>query len=272
MSNELFKLRNIRRNEISSIRDLPPRDWNLDIEQVYNRHFGQDYFYPVVAVIKSEIVGTGIAIVHENAAWLGTIIVRDEHRNKGIGNAITRHLIEYSNAQGVETVILAASDMGLPIYSKIGFLADVTYLHFKTDNPPAIDSTSNYISEISQKDHKAILDLDLSVSGEKRKKVLVPALRKGFKYKDDSIKGFYLPDFGVGLIIAETEAAGTELLKFRLSRNSSAICIPETNRIAIDFIASHGFYQFSRNIRMFLNKNVNWKSNGIYARGCGYLG
>jgi hypothetical protein len=44
---------------------------------------------------------------------------------------------------------------------------------------------------------------------------LTSALNTGFKYKDGIIKGFYLPDFGKGLIIASSENAGLELLKFK---------------------------------------------------------
>jgi len=81
-----------------------------------------------------------------------------------------------------------------------------------------------------------------------------------------------LPDFGKGLIIAESEEAGLELIKFRLSGDTSPICVPETNQIAIDYLNSIGYYQYSSTPRMFLNGNVIWNSKQLFSRGCGYLG
>jgi hypothetical protein len=97
-------------------------------------------------------------------------------------------------------------------------------------------------------------------------------LKTGYKYADAGIEGYYLQDFGAGIIMADTEMAGLELLKFRLSLDSGTIVVPETNSIAIDYITSFGFYQSSKTSRVFLNKNLNWDSRKIFARGCGYLG
>ncbi len=97
-------------------------------------------------------------------------------------------------------------------------------------------------------------------------------LKTGYNYVNDTIEGFFLPDFGSGLIVADSAVAGVELLKFRLSNNSSAICVPETNHTAIDFLLSIGFCQFLAVQRMYLNENVNWNSGFIFSRGSGYLG
>jgi GNAT superfamily N-acetyltransferase len=272
MQADTVEIRKIRKNELSLIRDFPPVDWNLDLEKVYKRHFDQDYFYPIVAVLDHEIAGTGIAVVNDNATWIGTIIVLDKYRKKGIGNAITNHLIDYSKSKGIGTIILAASDLGLPIYKKIGFEHDFNYLFFKADNLIESNTLNKSISGIAKPDYDRIFELDYAISGEKRKKLLIDSLKTGFKYKDNIIKGFYLPDFGKGLIIADSDNVGLELLKFRLSLDTSSICLPETNLTAIDYLNSIGFYQYLKTPRMFLNKNVNCDSKHIYSRGCGYLG
>jgi hypothetical protein len=68
MPTEDFTIRKIRKDELSLIRDLPPPDWKIDLEKVYSQHFDQDYFYPSVATVDSEIIGTGIAVVNDNSA------------------------------------------------------------------------------------------------------------------------------------------------------------------------------------------------------------
>jgi GNAT superfamily N-acetyltransferase len=272
MHTENFKIRKIEKAELSLIRDLPPPDWRIDLEKVYAQHYDQDYFYPIVTIMDSEIIGTGIAVVNDNATWLGTIIVKENFRNNGIGKAITNHLINYSKSKGIDTIILAASESGLPVYRKIGFEPDIDYLFFKTDTLIKIDSASKNISEITKEDHLGILELDFALSGERREKLLTHSLKTGFKYKDKILKGYYLPDFGTGLIIADSEISGLELLRFRLSGNTSPICVPETNETAIGYLKSIGYYQYFKTPRMFLNKNVKWHPENIYSRGCGYLG
>lgn len=266
------EIRRIRKDELSIIRDLPPPDWNLNLQEVYDQHFNKDYFYPVITLVDSEIVGTGIAVVNDNSTWLGTIIVKENFRNRGIGRAITNNLINYSKSKDIDKIILTASKLGLPVYRKIGFEHDINYLFFKTDNPVKIDIVSKKISKITENEYIRILELDFAITGERRGTLLSGFLKTGFKYKDKIVEGYFLPDFGTGLIIADSATAGIELLKFRLSGDSSAICIPETNSFAIGYLKSIGYYQFLFSPRMYLNRNVNWDSGKVYLRGCGYLG
>jgi disulfide oxidoreductase YuzD len=53
----------------------PPSDWKIDLEKVHDQHYDQDYFYPIVVIMDSEIAGTGIAGINDNVTWPGTIIV-----------------------------------------------------------------------------------------------------------------------------------------------------------------------------------------------------
>jgi GNAT superfamily N-acetyltransferase len=267
-----IKIRKIRKNELPLIRDFPPSDWNLDLEKEYRKHYDHDYFYPIVATIKSTIVGTGIAVINDNVAWLGTIIVREDYRNNGIGKLITNHLIDYSKSKGILTILLFATELGLPIYQKLGFQHDLNYLSFKSNTIFKFRPEFKSISQITKKDYQQIFELDYVITGEKRKELLTSTLNTGFKYKDGIIKGFYLPDFGKGLIIANPEYAGLELLKFKLTHNQSTVCVPETNKRATDFLTSIGFYQYLKIPRMYLNKNIIWDSKNVYSRGCGHLG
>lgn len=267
-----IQIRKIRKDEISILHELQPPGWNSDLCEVYGQHYDHDYFHPIVALINTEIVGTGVASVNDTATWLGNIIVREGHRNNGIGSAITNHLINYSNTKGDSTIILTASELGLPVYKKIGFQHDINYLFFKSDDHIKIDSLNKHISIITESEYNKIFELDYSITGERRVKLLASTLETGFKYKEDKIEGYYLPDFGKGLILANSEIAGIELLKFRFSLETSSICVPETNKAAIDLFNSLGLYQYLKAPRLFLNKNVIWDPQKVYSRGCGYLG
>jgi GNAT superfamily N-acetyltransferase len=238
----------------------------------YPKHYGQAYFHPFVAMMNEKIVGTGLATINDNVTWLGNIIVRQSNRNKGIGNAITTHLVNFSKSKGIDSILLFATELGLPVYQKIGFQYDSSYLFFKSEKAIKIESLSKRIYPVVEADYAAILELDYHITGEKREKLLSPTLKTGFKFKAQEIEGIYLPDFGKGLIISNSETAGIELLKYRLSRDNSRLCIPETNTTAIKLFSEIGLHQYQRAPRLFLNNNIKWNPSKIYSRGCGYFG
>ena len=268
-----FEIRQIKADELALIRDFAPPDWNTNLEKVYRQHFGQSYFQPLVAVEETEIIATGIAVVHRNAAWLGTIIVKDGHRNRGIGGMITNELIELARRKGIDTILLAATKLGLPVYQKAGFVHDLNYLFFKGDSPIAPDFKKENISRITPEDRDKIFALDLAVSGEDRKELLIHTMSTGYKYTGQgTLDGYFLPDFGKGLIIAGTDEAGLELLKFKISDDPTPVVVPETNKVAIEFLEANGYTHFQTSPRLFLNRNVTWDAKRVYSRGSGYLG
>lgn len=274
-----FEIRPIKEDELPLMRDFAPADWNTNLEKVYGRFYGQPWFHPLVVLDATEIIGTGVAMIYPNAAWLGTIIVKDEYRSRGIGRFITTELIKTVKTKGIDAIILAASSMGLPIYQKLGFTHDLNYLFFKKDGPFHPDFEKENISPITPQDHAAILSIDRRVSGEDRKGLLLHMMDTGFKFtqqgkhgKQGAIDGYFLPDFGKGLIIATTDRVGLELLKFKISGDQSPVVIPETNKAVLEFLVNNGYTHYQTSPRMFLENNVTWDSQRIYARGSGYLG
>jgi len=94
----------------------------------------------------------------------------------------------------------------------------------------------------------------------------------GYKYFSHELEGFYLPRFGNGLIIGKTDTAGIELLKLKLTIKSSPICIPKSNFRAKSFLEELGYSEYLSIPRMYLIKRVDWKPEGVFSRGSGYLG
>lgn len=265
-------IRKIKIEELPLVSNFPPVEWNLNLDFVYGMHFNQSYFYAAAALVDNEIAGTGMAIMNKTIAWLGTIIVKEDYRNKGIGNAITKHLIDMAERQGAETVLLTASDMGKPIYERLGFKTDIHYVLLKPSETNRLSYHSPLISNIEKCDLDEICDLDFSISGEDRRDLLTNNIFDGVKFEDNGIKGFYLPSFGKGLIIAGDNVSGIELLKYKISAEKSSVCVPETNVHATNYLLSAGYIQFSKIPRMYLGENVEWKPECIFSRGSGYMG
>lgn len=59
--------------------------------------------------------------------WVGTLA---SHRKLGLGAAITAHAVNAGLARGSKKVCLQASNMGFPVYQRIGFSHPRTYLRF----------------------------------------------------------------------------------------------------------------------------------------------
>ena len=270
----MLRVRQIVESEIPQLQNFPPEDWNLDLPRLFAFHFGYPYFYPAVAEVDNKIIGCGIAIVHGTISWLGTIIVLPEYRRRGIGKEITSHLIEYCKSKGCKTQILVASEMGEPVYRKLGFTTSATYIFYKRESIAPIQRISN-VREVRQEDVKYIKELDKEITREERFTFLERFLSTGYVYnpeKSDSITGVYLPDYGTGLIIAKDSTAGLTLMKLRFNQGKTKIVIPSSNMIAQEYLLSERFQEYRRAPRMVLGEDVNWNPAMVYNRGTGYCG
>jgi GNAT superfamily N-acetyltransferase len=270
----LLRIRQIEQSEIPQLQNFPPEDWNLDLPRLFSFHFGYPYFYPAIAEVDRKIIGCGIAIVHGTLSWLGTIIVRPEFRRRGIGKEITSHLIEYCKGNGCKTQLLIASEMGEPIYRKLGFTTSATYVVYKRESIVPIRRISN-VREVRQEDAKIIKELDREITGEERFTILERFLSTGWVYgpeKSDHITGVYLPDFGNGLIHAKNSEAGLALMKVRLNQGKTTAVVPSLNTIAREYLLSEGFQELRTAPRMVLGNDVQWHPIMLYNRAAGYSG
>jgi GNAT superfamily N-acetyltransferase len=270
----LLKLRQIEQSEIPQLQNFPPEDWNLDLPRLFNFHFGQPYFYPIGAEVENKIIGCGIAILHGNVSWLGTIIVLPEYRRQGIGKEITSHLMHYCKDRGCTTQLLTASEMGEPVYTNLGFKTSAEYIFYRRESIAPIQRISN-VREVRQEDLKYIKELDKEISGEERFIFLERFLSTGWVYVPKGsgcISGIYLPDFGSGLIIAKNSEAGLALMKVRLNRGKKTAVLPSANVVACEYLNSEGFQAYRTAPRMVLGKDVNWNPVMIYNRAAGYCG
>lgn len=53
--------------------------------------------------------------------FVSSVFTRQEHRRRGISRQLMKLLLEHARAQGVERLVLWASEMGRPMYEGLGF-------------------------------------------------------------------------------------------------------------------------------------------------------
>lgn len=250
---------------------LQPEGWSA-IDIVYKNYVENDHCYPIKLEEKGQIVGIGTAIIHDGTAWLGHIIVHPEKRNKGLGNVIVRELITIVTAKNCKTIYLLATELGAPVYEKVGFVTETEYLVYKDLNfknntvaPPFILPFENHFKQ-------QILALDRETTNENRTILLEKNLHDSMVYLEaESVTGYYLPTLGDGLIIAKTPAAGFALIALHL-RKQDRLIFPQDNIQLRNFLSNNGYLATSSIKRMRLGASRPLKMEHIYNRIGGNLG
>ena len=264
-------IQSLEHSDIHLVTELQPADWP-NITPVIDFYTKSSFCYPVKAAINNAIVGTGAAIIHNDVAWLAHIIVHPDHRSQGIGKLITQTLIDSSLARNCKTIYLIATEQGERVYKKLGFESETEYLLFKDVKIEGSFIPSQNIVAYTDSFKTQILNLDKQVSGEDRMFQHDEHLANSFVYLQDNIvQGCYLPTFREGLIIANTIAAGQELMKLRLTTKENA-AFPVDNLAATEFMYQHNFKEFKKAKRMRLGTKRAWKPSNIYNRIAGNLG
>ncbi|MGA8256693.1 MAG: GNAT family N-acetyltransferase [Nocardioides sp.] len=75
-------------------------------------------------------VGTSIAISSAGAGGVVNVLTVEEARGRGIGTALTWAAVQAGAARGHNTVVLQATQMGLPVYRTMGFTTVVEYAEY----------------------------------------------------------------------------------------------------------------------------------------------
>jgi hypothetical protein len=180
-------------------------------------------------------------------------------------------LVNSPEVKKCETVYLIATDLGAPVYEKVGFETETEYLYFKDVKIDSNFMTSPHIYPYKTDFKSQVAELDIINSAEDRLFHLEPYFERGYVYLRDRIEGFYLPTFADGLIIANTPSAGIELMKLHLQTNSK-IAFPKDNLVSKNYLYERGFKEFSTGRRMRIGKKRNVSFENIYNRIGGNLG
>jgi GNAT superfamily N-acetyltransferase len=257
--------------DLKFLPDLQPADWP-DITPHHKLYLQSSFCFPIKVVMQNEPVGVGVTIIHNDVAWLAHIIVHPEYRNKGLGQLITQTLVEKAKAENCETIYLIATELGAPVYRKIGFVTETEYLGFKDGKIEPGWIQNNNVVPLKEKHKQQVFDMDRIATGENRTFRLESYLEGAFVYEvNDRVEGYYLPAFGEGLVIANNAMAGLQLTKFRLENNNNVRC-PIDNVAAVQFFRQNNYKEYLNQKRMRLGKERVWQPANLYSRTGGQIG
>lgn len=266
-------IKELKISDINGLNNLPPEDWKFDYEALIREYINDDFFYAFIQIEKDKVVGTGNIFAKENIGWLGNIMVDRDSRGKGLGYKMTKFLIDFLINKGCETQLLIATELGEAVYQKLGFKKMTEYQSFTSEQDSDFKITDS-IRKIELSDFQSVYRLDLETNGENRTHLIQKFYKNGFGYfsGDNELLGFYLPEFGRGLILSRDQQAGIELLKLKHSKKGNQTLLPVENRNGIELLEKIGLKKGERSSRMILGKENDWIPNNIYSYGSGYCG
>ncbi|HLP04081.1 MAG TPA: GNAT family N-acetyltransferase [Paludibacter sp.] len=258
-------------DDLDKIRGLQPKDWG-DIVPDFEFYIKSTFCTPIKVVVENKIAGIGAFIVFGNTSWLAHIIVHISWRNKGIGSGIVNYFLKKAGDDSIETCSLIATDLGKPVYVKAGFRVVTEYVFLQQAGQWAGRPVSKNVVPFEEKYRAGIYELDKTVSGETRESLLNGYLENSFLYVDNGkVEGYYLPGLKEGLIFADTNKAGLELMNFKYLGTGRAV-LPAENTCGIEFLMQNGFLEASRGTRMVFGKDLDWNPTKVYGRIGGNLG
>jgi predicted N-acetyltransferase YhbS len=196
-----------------------------------------------------QVVGVAGCVCFGRTGWLGNVAVDDEVRGHGLGAAISRTAVDWLHQTGVETVLLTATELGRPIYERLGFVDEgVSYGIWEHRSPPVLGCDRSATVEPGQID--AAIRCDTEVTGEDRRGYLAPFADRAFVPAGRERSGYWVAlPWGGGPIIAE-DAASARPLIVEMIRTSpgSRLVFPELNAQGAALAKSLGF-ELARSVR-----------------------
>jgi len=189
----------------------------------------------VVALADGRVVGTALATPFGAVAMANMIIVDAAMRGRGLGR---RLMTQAMASVEVPEWRLTATDDGLPLYQKLGFVATGRVLqHQGTAFPQTQPDGVEWADAV---DLEAIATLDRQATGAERGALIVRLMIEGqlavIRRGGDPVGYASLRRFGrgdlIGPVVAETPEMAQRLISFLISQSHSSFLRVDTTEAA----------------------------------------
>ncbi|GIU74315.1 MAG: N-acetyltransferase [Bryobacteraceae bacterium] len=214
-----------------------PEDWLRLLELEPEGCFGIEEGRRIIA--SATVITYGEAL-----AWIGMVLTLPEHRGRGHATRLLEQCLDFCAQRGVATVRLDATEMGRPVYERLGFAPEYGVarwsgqLHAAESRAPQFD-----------------LDLDRLAFGADRRRLLV---KTGWS-RPGRVAAY------LGPITARTAAEAAAIIRGCGIRGPAFWDIPEPNAAARELAVSLGFAPVRHLVRMRLGPPVQERPEWVFA-------
>jgi GNAT superfamily N-acetyltransferase len=236
---------------------------------------------PVVAVEDGRIVGTGLGAIHGEVGWVGVIFVTPDLRGRGLGTALTEAVCARLQSAGCVSLVLVATDLGRPIYEKLGFRVQTRY-HMMSGAPLAeapVPPRGASLRPIVGADIDAIGALDRRATGEQRLPLIRAFAPSGWLLESTagaadgatSLRGFVLPTMrGNAAVVAPDPQDAVCLLDLHRhlvpSDGHAWAGLVTEHEAGRQLLADRGWYAWRTFPRMIRGPEPEWRPSMIWGQ------
>jgi GNAT superfamily N-acetyltransferase len=230
---------------------------------------------PVVAELDGALAGTGVGTRNGSVGWVGTIWVEPERRGGGLGRALTQAVIDRLEASGCRTLVLVATDQGLPLYERMGFELQTRYRILEA---PGLDATTDApdaaVRAFGTADLPAVLDLDRAATGEDRehavRRFASPRTAKVLEIAG-AIRGSVIrAPWGGGATVATNVTDAIRLLDARRRASGAAgrvrVGLVEENVAGLAALGAAGLTPIWSAPRLIRGESLDWQPDWIWGQ------
>lgn len=171
----MVTVRPLKRSDIDFVMELTKREnWGylpLDVKRCLELEPSGCF----VAKSNQKLVGHVFSISYGRMGWIGLLIVRSDHRGRGIGTLLTKTALDYLHKADVETVQLEAVQKVVPLYQRLGFVRQFDSLRYckeQTREKSPAQNVRTHIRPIRRRDVERLVSFDSKYFGANRRKVL----------------------------------------------------------------------------------------------------
>jgi Acetyltransferase (GNAT) domain/Acetyltransferase (GNAT) family len=232
----------------------------------------------IVACRHDRVTGVSYAVSFGPTGWIGNVAVHPDARGQGHGTAVSEAALARLRRAGVTTMLLTATEMGRPIYERLGFADDgVCYgiwtrgqqPHATADGQARVGSgcTADALRQDARADGEArvgpgriadALRQDAEATGEDRGSFLGTFAGRVRTLAGQAGTGYRIAlPWGRGPVVASgpdaARALVTDMLRAGLDQSLS---FPESNLAATELATALGFRLTRRCTRMRLGPPV----------------
>jgi predicted N-acetyltransferase YhbS len=194
--------------------------------------------------------------------WIGALGVLPDARRRGAGEALTRAACARLHERGAETVLLFATDIGRPLYERLGFEPEGTVSAWRGTAGTA--SADVALRVVREDDRPALREIDRGATGEDRAPVLdaLDPLSGLVAERAGAPAGWAVTSpWGTGVAVcAADETTGVALTAAATGGpGSSTLVVPDGNAAAAEALSHWGFSPTAAGTRMRLGPPVGWR-------------
>jgi predicted N-acetyltransferase YhbS len=222
---------------------------------------GTDMF---VACHDDRVVGVASSASFGRTGWLGNVAVDDDLRGQGLGRELSQTAVDCLRHAGAETVLLTATQLGQPIYERLGFADDgVSYGIWEQQEAPLLACDRSATLQPGQPED--VIRQDAEATGEDRRGCLEPVADRAWVPAGRARDGYRIAlPWGGGPVIAANPGCARQLIIDMLrSSPGSRLAFPEVNAHGAALAVSLGFHLSRRVRRMRLGPPVPGYRPGV---------